>query len=336
MKPKLFTGIALVVALSAGLWSWLHHRPASPVKLPPVTAVEPVIVSQPFRMPVNSLKMVTVMAGQDKNDPSVLPLPTSHRSAIQKLVDNQVAYAERLKAIQSLSGQLSEADWFDLKPFLLQPDSLDRIQLGQVIKNVLLDKLCALNPPPADLGDVLSNMFQNQGQETVIRDYAVQHLGAYYEQVAGQGNNAQIQAAVQNTLWAATLETSDSIGGTALLALTRLSREYDGFDQGKIAATALQLAKDDTAGELTHITAFQVCAQLGVTNALPVVLTAAQKGETVSVQLSAIGTLGQVGGPDQIPFLKSLLVGPEERLKPAAQHALYQISLRQNQLVSRK
>jgi HEAT repeat protein len=112
--------------------------------------------------------------------------------------------------------------------------------------------------------------------------------------------------------------------------LKQLSQESSEIDQGKVAATALQMAQDNTAGELTHITAYQVCAQLGTAAALPVVLQAAQNGETIPVRLSALGALGLLGGPDQIPYLHTVLAGTEDRLKLAAQHALDQIQSRQN------
>jgi len=166
----------------------------------------------------------------------------------------------------------------------------------------------------------------------------VRHMAAFYEAAAGQNIGAAALQSVQAGLWEAANETtSGSTGGTALLALKRLSQEYStDFDQGKIAAMALQMAGNPIAGELNHITAFQVCAQLGTADALPVVLKAAQKGETISVQLSAIGALGQLGGKEQIPFLNSVLNGTQDRLKPAAQHALEQIALRQTQLASQK
>jgi HEAT repeat protein len=213
---------------------------------------------------------------------------------------------------------------------------LDRGQLGQVIKNALLDALCALNPPPGGLGGVLAQMYEDPQQDEVVRDYAVQHLAAYYEQMSRQDDSATTEQAVQNVLWAAVNETSDSIAGTALLALKRLSQEYAGFDQEKIATTALQLAGDNDAGELTRISAYEVCAQLKTMEALPVVLQAAQDGETLSVKLSAIGALGSLGGPEEVSFLNSVLAGTEDRLKPAARHALEQINARQNQLPGQK
>jgi hypothetical protein len=333
MKVKSFIAITLAVTVTAGLWLWFHRQtPQKPVS----PSAEPAITfSSPKFVPANAPKMTTVMvkpAGVQALSPSA-----SGWTAVQKIVDAYASYQERLHAISLLSTRpLTDSDWTLLQPFLLKPDGLDRDQLGQVIKNELLDVLCAMNPPPAGLGDVLAKMYQNPQQDEVIRDYAVQHLAAYYEQMTMQPDNTKTEQAIQNAkdvLWDALNETSDSIGGTALLALKRLSQDYTGFDgQGKIAAAALQMAGDNNAGELTHITAFQVCAQLGTTNALPVVLSAAQDGQTISVKTSAIGALGLLGGQEQIPFLNSVLQGNEERLKPAAQHALDKINARQTQV----
>jgi HEAT repeat protein len=96
------------------------------------------------------------------------------------------------------------------------------------------------------------------------------------------------------------------------------------------------MAADNYSGELTHITAYQVCAQLKVAGSLPILVQAAEKGESISVRMSAIGSLGLLGGPDQIPYLESIVSGAEDRLKPAARHALDQIKARgNNQLASR-
>lgn len=336
MKLKILAGIALAIVLTAGFWCWIRHR--APAAAKPVVKLinKPNVVAAPVSKPgaAKAAKMATVTG---KPPAAAAGLPATDWSTVQTIVDPQAAYEQRLKAISSLSPHLTDADWSVLKKFLLKPDTLDQIQLGQVIKNDLMDALCALNPPPADLGDVLTRMYRDQDQNPVIRDYAVQHLAAYYEDLTLQTGSAQAEQKVQDVLWQATQETGDSIGGTALLALKRLWQEYPaGFDQSKIAATALQMASASDSGELTHITAYQVCAQLGVMDALPVVLAAAQNGETIPVQMSAIGALGLLGGTDQIPFLNGILNGTEERLKPAARHALEQIMARQNQLANRR
>jgi hypothetical protein len=332
MKPKILAGIILAVVLTASLWFWIHRTP--PATRSVAKSIKLGIASPPKPVPANTAKMTTIMG---RPQPIVPDSAASDWSTVQMIVDTQAGYEQRLKAISSLSPHLTDADWSVLQKFLLKPDSLDQIQLGQVIKNDLMDALCALTPPPAGLGDVLISMYRDQEQNPVIRDYAVQHLAAYYEDLTLQSGSPQEEQNIQDVLWEATNETGDSIGGTALLALKRLSQEYiTGFDQGKIASTALQMADANDAGELTHITAFQICAQLGVADALPVVLQAAQNGETISVKMSAIGALGLLGGTEQVSFLKSVLDGTEDRLKPAAGHALEQIMARQNQLANQK
>jgi hypothetical protein len=114
-----------------------------------------------------------------------------------------------------------------------------------------------------------------------------------------------------------------------LLALTRLSQEFGAdFDRKKIAATAAQMAGSAGTGELTHITACQICAQLGNTNALPVVMQLAENGETIPVRMSAIGALGSLGTSAQIPFLNSVEQGNDDRLKKPAQQALNRLKQR--------
>jgi hypothetical protein len=329
MKQKLLIGIALAVIVTIGLW--LRH-PAAPVAVPVAKLIpKPVAVASvpklPKLVPFNTPKMVTV--GSQPASSQSLASAGRNWSAIQTIADRNASYRTRLSACRSLSGPLTDADWAALKPFLLKPDGLDHGQLGQVIKNKLMDVLCSLNPPPAGLGEVLTAMYQDRGQDGVIRDYAVQHMTAYYEQLAVQDDSADARQDVENVLWQAVNETYSSIGGTALLALKRLAQEYPGLDQGKIAATALQMAQDNNVNELTHITAFQICAQLGTANALPIVAAAAKNGETIPVRLSAIGALGLLGGPEQLPYLNSVLAGTDDRLKLAAQHALQQITLRQ-------
>lgn len=305
---------------------------------PPILTLSRTDLASKLRLiPANTPQLTVVSSTTVAGQCPTLSPPTSDWSAIQTIVNTNASYEDRLKAIASLSGHLTDSDWEELQPFLLKPDPLDQSQLGQVIKNQLLDLLCALNPPPAGLGGVLTQIYGDQQQNEVIRDYAVQHMAAYYEQMTGQHDHSGTLQSVQKILWEAVNEPVGSIGGTALLALKRLSQEYtNNFDEEKIAAAALQMADNPIAGELTHITAYQVCGELEIPGALPVVLQAAQTGETIPVRLSAIGALGHLGGPDQIPYLNSVLEEPEDRLKPAANHALAQIMARQNPMASRQ
>lgn len=143
------------------------------------------------------------------------------------------------------------------------------------------------------------------------------------------------EKADQAVLWEALDETGDSIAGTALLGLAGLVRAGAPVEQDRLAQAALRLANNGGAGELTHITAYQVCGGLNIQAALPTIETAAQGSPTLSQQISAIGALGMLGGTTDIRLLQALLEGHEERLKPAVRLALDRIAARQNQAVNR-
>jgi hypothetical protein len=252
-------------------------------------------------------------------------------------VNEQADYRQRQEAVRTLAaGKLNESDRDILYSFLRRHTAADGGQSGQVLKNQLLDALCGMKTPPAGLGELLSQIYQDQSQDIVLRDYAVQHMAAYYRQMtAATGVDDQTRSdevkLAQQMLWDALNNTGSSIAGTALLGLSHLSKDgYPGFDQNKIADKALDLAGRN-GDELTRITAIQVCASLNVSLALPVVLGAAQAGETEPVEISAIGALGSLGGSGQIQFLDSVLNGSNDRLKAPAQQALNQIQKRLRQ-----
>jgi hypothetical protein len=338
MKPKLMVGVLLASALMAFLW-WRFQRAALP-KVSAPAAIHPGMASA--SAPVNAnlsspaaaaitVKKMTMVTPGPATTPVSLHDQTPNWSAVQGIINPRATYEARSSAIAALSLHLTDLDWEALQKFLLRPDPSDQNQQMQAIKNQLMDVLCAMNPPPAGLGDALTRIYHDHQQDNVIRDYAVQHLAAYYEQMAEQANSAESLQSIQQVLWEALNEQGGSIGGTALLALRRLSQEYaTGFDQKRIASSALQMAADNYSGELTHITAYQVCAQMKVANALPILAKAAETGESITVRMSAIGSLGLLGGTDQISDLEKIMNGAEDRLKPAARHALEQIKARNN------
>ena len=323
--------MAFVVVALAGIWIWCS-RPRPVVLRPaPVTeATQQRTAAKPIF--IHTVKMVTVRGLVKKK--TVL-LPVRHdRSDIEAIIDDRLDFEKQLEAIGRLPSSLTPADWDALKKFLLAPDGADNGQQGQVIKNELMDRLCALQPPPKDLGNVFAAMYQNLLQDEVVRDYAVQHLATLDQALAQDGGNgvAQEEKADQNVLWNALTETGDSIGGTALLGLLRLSQQQNtGVDQSRIASSALEMAQNSTAGELSQITAYQVCAQLNVQTALPAIEAAAQNAQTVPAQISAIGALGLLGGSSDVALLQNLLKGSQERLQLPVQTAISRIEQRLGQ-----
>lgn len=324
MKVKWLIGLLLVVsALLAWTIANRQHgqKGARPIK-PPAFPMHPALASSfPKIAPINQPRLVTISRQSIKLTKEIF-IPFKSNFGLARIVaDTQASYGSRLEAIANLGNRLSGQDWAVLKKFLLQPDSLDKVQPEQIIKNRLMDSLCAMNPPLQDLADVLSQVCGDTRQNEVTRDYAVQHLATFYDLAEPRLTDLQREA-IRNVLWGALDETGDSIAGTALLDLIRLSKSHADFDPIQVSSAALNLAADDSAGELTHITALEVCAQLGLRDALPLALATLRSGGSIATQMSAIAVIGQIGNPTQIPLLESVALRSDDQLKPAVLAAL--------------
>jgi hypothetical protein len=246
-------------------------------------------------------------------------------------MDPKVGVYERMNLARSLTRSLTPTEHEAIFAFLRDRHPEDDDQAGQVVKNELMDALCLQSPLPEGWGELLVQIHQDRNQHVVLRDYALQHLVPLYERLDELPATPSQQPVIQQVLWDALSEVDSSIAGTALLGLSQLSEQHREFETGKLARAALQLAGEETSGELARITALQVCARLGVREALPLLEQAAQAGTTMALRISAVGALGTMGGPEQTACLTGLLTGPEARLKMPAQQALNQIEQRRRQ-----
>ncbi|HEX3626883.1 MAG TPA: hypothetical protein VH280_15850 [Verrucomicrobiae bacterium] len=311
-----------------------HHHRTEPARASVAAPRQPTAVPSK-NIVFKSPKMAVVVNPGEKPVRRARPVAFNPKgnvwSDIGLIVNDNADYRKRLEAIGRLPAKLTDADWGLLRDFLLKPDELDSDQLGQVLKNEIMDRLCLMDPMPGGLGDVLGQIYRNLRQNEVVRDYALQHVATMDEVLAQSGGKSigREEQADQKVLWSAINESGDSIAGTALLGLERLSEEPKAkVDQSKVADTALKLANDSVAGELTRITAYEVCAQMDVQDALPVIEAAAQNSQTVSLQISAIGALGLMGGANEIPVLQNLAHGGNERLQLPVQAAIQRIEQR--------
>lgn len=227
----------------------------------------------------------------------------------------------RWLAVRGLKFPLTMDEKDAIYEFLQTRHAEDSEQLGQVLKNELLDALCAQVPLPADVGDLLTRMYRDREQNEVIRDYALQHLFTFYEKVEyGISTEAAtaIHAQVQEVLWEAVSEVQASLAGTALLGLSRLAETRRDLNPDRVAAAAAKLATDVDAGELTRISAMQVCGRLKVAEVLPALKEVAENASSIPLRISAIGVLGLIGGTPELDLLERILTDVNGRLKPAA------------------
>ena len=231
------------------------------------------------------------------------------------------SFAERLKNVHALGHNLSREEISRLYAFLkVPPHPEEKRRKGEhVLKNDILNKLRRQASAPEGFTGNLIELYRDTGQDSVMRDYAIQHLVSWYRD--GAGDAAESKEKIRGVLQEALNERS-SIAGTALAGLHRLSRVGSEFDPDQIADAALRIAMEPTADEAARVTAIQVCAERGLRAALPVIEELARDSANLSLRISAIAALGRLSDARQIEFLQELAAGAHEPLKPAALAAL--------------
>jgi hypothetical protein len=262
-------------------------------------------------------------------------IPLTGRTAVEPevpaggagiLLQTNLGYDERLRAARSLDSRLTLTEADGLMVYLKTHGSRDGLpgKRERFLKNMVMDVLIQ---SPADQDEItggLIGIYRDSGQDPVVRDYAVQHLGLLFEN-AGDAQRRQIQQALREALG----EKQGTIGGTSLLALHRLAETHEEIDRQHLAQTALQLAADEQCGEATRRTALTVCGMLGEKNVLPTARALAQGAASVPLRISAIAALGFVGDDEATEYLRSLVLdGSNSRLQPAVRAALERVEER--------
>jgi hypothetical protein len=222
-----------------------------------------------------------------------------------------------------LSHDLTSQELSALFSLLTEKQPEDHSQLGHVFKNDLMDLLCSQTIPSAQVFTSLSEVFDDPEQDPVLRDYALQHLAMLYERLDEPAITTvpALQAqrnAIQEHLWAALTEVHSSIAGTALLALSRLANHTHDFDPEKIAAESVTLASNSEASELVRITALQVGANYQLKELVPLASSLATTHSNRCLRISAIATLGSIGGGSDLPLIQALIVQGDPRLTAVA------------------
>jgi hypothetical protein len=242
--------------------------------------------------------------------------------------DSTVDFRERVNAVRALQGALTGSEVEAFYQYLLTPSRDEQNQVQENwLRNEMLDKLVQQEVLPPAFPDLLVALYQDRAQDVVMRDYAVQHMAPAYPRAS-----AQQQAGLRGALWQATAETDTTIAGTSLLALLDIAQTDPTADRNRLAETALKLASNDGTGELTRITAIQVCARLGVDQALPVAARLAEEAQSMPLRIAATATLADYGTAEATGLLARLASASDQRLALAAQSALSRIARAQASL----
>ncbi len=233
----------------------------------------------------------------------------------------RVGVADQLKTVRAMSEDLSRTEINTLYLFVkTRPEETDYKPPGvHALKNDILNTLRRQTIPPVGLSDLLAGIYNDPKQDVVIRDYAIQHLVAWYEQ--GTCENAAAKSTILGVLSKAVGDQT-SIAGTALLGLHRLTAVDPALDGKTIEELALNLAESNETSPAVRIAALQVCAERSVTSALPVAEVLAQKSTNIALQISAIAALGRLGGAAQADLLRRMKFEEKEPLRVATKAAL--------------
>ena len=268
--------VALALA-AAALLVWLWKRPEeNPI---PQARESVAIVGE-----------LTKRASIDKTDsePAVVALaPTVVRRASVAMVPPPVrnegdaaakvetlpqagGYEAMLAEVSALGEKLSDKQIADLYGFLKRPlyqfKGMDAPSVAS-LKNQVMDRLLEQKTIPADYGAEMIGLYRNRANDTLLRNFAVQHLELYAgaRQVRGGYDAASDEALnIRSALDAASRETDSSIGGTALLGLERLSRLDAQVDRAAIATRAAACAANASADLQSRIAAVQVCGEMRI------------------------------------------------------------------------
>ena len=223
------------------------------------------------------------------------------------------------QALQMLNeGKPTQSDIEEIYAFLCShglPQGMAQVNL-HTLKSGIMSSLQSSQNARDTLSQVLISIAGDSGQDPVTRDYAVQHFASWYP-------DAPNQAAIAAALWSALKEKDTSIAGSALLGLMQLSRDRpQQFERRKVEESAMKLAGDSACGELSRITALQVCGQLAVEGVLPLAEQLAGTATSMTLRTAAIATLADVGGQEVAPLLREYAQGEDPRLAVVGRWAL--------------
>lgn len=228
----------------------------------------------------------------------------------------------RRDALKKLSRVLSPDDAEALALFLdFRHEDHDALPSAtfEALKNDALIVLLNQKEAPVGLGSQLADMFADDNHSTRWRDFSLQYLAQYYEEVMEPGSDEF--AAITNTYANALQARSEKFAGTALMAVERLSRDHEAFDRDAIGDAAVEIALAADTSHDSRITALRVCAMMGRVEVLPQARMLSQTGTTTPVRLAAIATVGDLGDATDLEYIESLAASDDRRLQRVSKSA---------------
>lgn len=286
------------------------HPQAAPVvastapapKHPAATAAQP-----PAAAPSNQSAMVrppsAVMnavrrGGSAGNKMPAEREPDSARDAVnqQKPYDQRIAAVERISDLSAVGAQTAMIDYL-LRPLPYMDGNWWRDEYE--LRNNMLNKLLEYPADPGAVSETLLKIYRDPDQGDVLRGYAVQHIAGWIKSgELASGDREQLLGAVRD---AAAKVDNPAIGGAGLIAM----REVGPAEEAGVLA--MKALNSRNACPESRISAFQVCAELGVDKALePARVALADRNAPAVLRMSAVNVLARLGGPADERLLQKM------------------------------
>jgi hypothetical protein len=331
-------GMAVLLAAVAGAFCWTafqrNRHPAEDIsRMEPVTpAVGVSETARPLtsesRRPVNPVAPQDVVHQPGVSPPSrtspalhlAFPIPPSVREIVARTTDPGTP--SRLSAVHALGDQLSAQERAALYSFVLDPNRTDDLTPDQeyVSVNEIMKKLRQQLDHAPDFGAVLVAVYRDRKQDSVVRDYAIQHFG---EWCLVNDFDAQFEMIFREAL----SETDSSIAGTALIALDKLAARSSKVSPLVVESAALVLASDESANKGSRAAAIAICGTRGITNVLQIARKSARE-TSIPLCLASIAYVGGYGQPEDEIWLTEIVSEAPRIVATSAKIAIEKIALR--------
>ena len=246
-------------------------------------------------------------------------------NSLQVVLNPRASIVDRVERVHRMGGETLSLEQINVL-FEFSRNSAAReenIAALRYLKNEVFALLRVQALAQSNLATCFRSIVQDSAQDLVVRDYALQHMACWY------GDGADKTKKTKETIQSVLIETTTNrtrLSGTALLGLHYASVADTTFNTNLVNRLALQIIADPSFCEASRITAIQICAERGITYALPVI-DATVRGTADSVlKASAIAAIGKLGNQADLQYLRSL--DPQSYLQPAVRASVNRLSAR--------
>lgn len=241
------------------------------------------------------------------------------RIELLMIVDSRmnIPFKQRRLALDSLPREIDLEERGELVRFLRNnssPESMSPQQI-YVLKNDIMNYLVENHPGDPFLSEALVDMVNDENQDRVVRDYAVQHLAALYEHVP---ENDEI---FSQLLFAAQPDTPE-IAGSAVLGIADILSKDPNLPRESFEQLLADKLKSPATSENLKATLIQVGLRQNQALIDDDLVGVFQETDNYVLKLSTLAAMGKVKSPYYLNFLKEIAAGEDAYLGRAARQAL--------------